>query len=156
MTKTRYSPMWKVPEKEFKRLVEESTSYSEMLAKVGFKNKGRNALTLKARIAELGLCTAHVKRHCQPPRTRLSVEQVCVENSPHSRNTVRRLILRHGLLPYYCEKCEQLPEWKGEPLVLVLDHKNGKDNDHRLENLRWLCPNCNSQTTTFAGRNRRK
>jgi predicted amidophosphoribosyltransferase len=36
---------------------------------------------------------------------------------------------------------------------LVLDHINGIDNDHRLKNLRLLCPNCNSQTRTFAGKN---
>jgi hypothetical protein len=36
---------------------------------------------------------------------------------------------------------------------MVLDHINGVPNDNRLENLRFLCPNCNSQTDTFAGRN---
>ena len=36
---------------------------------------------------------------------------------------------------------------------MVLDHINGINNDHRLENLRMLCPNCNSQQDTFAGRN---
>jgi len=36
--------------------------------------------------------------------------------------------------------------------VLVLDHINGVNNDNRLENLRFLCPNCNSQTATFAGK----
>jgi 5-methylcytosine-specific restriction endonuclease McrA len=36
---------------------------------------------------------------------------------------------------------------------MVLDHINGIPNDNRIENLRFLCPNCNSQTDTFAGRN---
>jgi 5-methylcytosine-specific restriction endonuclease McrA len=34
-----------------------------------------------------------------------------------------------------------------------LDHKNGIPNDNRLENLRFLCPNCHSQTDTFSRRN---
>lgn len=38
------------------------------------------------------------------------------------------------------------------PLPLQLDHVNGIFGDHRLENLRWLCPNCHSQTETFAGK----
>lgn len=45
------------------------------------------------------------------------------------------------------------PEWQGKELVLVLDHINGIHSDNRLNNLRLLCPNCNSQTSTFAGRN---
>jgi 5-methylcytosine-specific restriction endonuclease McrA len=37
---------------------------------------------------------------------------------------------------------------------MVLDHRNGDNTDNRLDNLRLLCPNCNSQQATFAGRNR--
>lgn len=48
-----------------------------------------------------------------------------------------------------------LPTWNGKPLILTLDHRNGISNDHRLENLRWLCPNCNSQTETFCGRRKK-
>jgi hypothetical protein len=40
-------------------------------------------------------------------------------------------------------------------LSLALHHRNGDGEDNRLENLELLCPNCHSQTDTFAGRNRR-
>jgi hypothetical protein len=36
---------------------------------------------------------------------------------------------------------------------MVIDHINGKNNDNRIENLRLLCPNCNSQQDTFCGKN---
>ena len=39
--------------------------------------------------------------------------------------------------------------------VITIDHINGINNDNRLSNLRFLCPNCHSQTTTFSGRNKR-
>lgn len=39
------------------------------------------------------------------------------------------------------------------PLTLQLDHINRVNNDHRLTNLRFLCPNCHSQTDTYAGKN---
>jgi len=38
---------------------------------------------------------------------------------------------------------------------LQLDHINGKNTDNRIDNLRLLCPNCHSQTSTFSGRNRK-
>ncbi len=46
--------------------------------------------------------------------------------------------------------------WRRQALVLVLDHINGVNDDYTPENLRLLCPNCNSQTPTFCGRNMKK
>ncbi len=48
-----------------------------------------------------------------------------------------------------CTLCGQGPEWNGKVLVLQLDHENGDCTDNRLENLRFMCPNCHSQTETF-------
>lgn len=66
---------------------------------------------------------------------------------------VRRVLKSKNLIEYKC-KCGNSGIWNGEPMDLQLDHINGKRNDHRLENLRWMCPNCHSQTTTFCGRNK--
>jgi hypothetical protein len=70
----------------------------------------------------------------------------------HSRIGVRKRILKDGLLNYKCDSCD-ITEWNGKSISLELDHINGKRDDHRLENLRFLCPNCHSQTKTFRGRN---
>ena len=53
-----------------------------------------------------------------------------------------------------CEGCGLPDEWQGKRLVLEIDHVNGRHNDNRPENLRFLCPNCHSQTETFCVRNR--
>jgi hypothetical protein len=38
-------------------------------------------------------------------------------------------------------------------MALILDHINGIGNDHRIENLRVVCPNCAATLDTHCGRN---
>jgi hypothetical protein len=44
--------------------------------------------------------------------------------------------------------------WNGKPLKPILDHANGNNSDNRVENLRFLCPNCDSQLATRGGANK--
>ena len=83
-------------------------------------------------------------------------DEVLQQGSSASQRRIRNMLLRYELLPYTCAVCDSLPEWRGEPLVLILDHKNGDPSDHRLENLRFVCPNCESQLPTHGSRNRKK
>jgi 5-methylcytosine-specific restriction endonuclease McrA len=71
------------------------------------------------------------------------------------RRNVKSRLLGAGLLKNICMICG-LREWRGKTLSMHLDHVNGRKNDHRLENLRMLCPNCHSQTETYGGRNKRR
>jgi len=54
---------------------------------------------------------------------------------------------------HMCLKCGQGELWNGEPLVLQLDHIDGDNSNNARENLRCLCPNCHTQTSTFCSRN---
>ncbi len=72
-----------------------------------------------------------------------------------SRLSVKRALLREGILSNKCDECG-LDEWRGKPLSIHVDHINGIHDDHRLENLRMLCPNCHSQTETYGAKNRRR
>jgi len=54
---------------------------------------------------------------------------------------------------YKCECCG-ISKWNKQEIVLQVDHKNGDPYDDRPKNLRLICPNCHSQTETFAGANR--
>ena len=79
-----------------------------------------------------------------------------VIGSNYNRGHLKERIIKDNLIKNECNICQQQPIWKDKKLVLVLDHINGIPNDNRLENLRLLCPNCNSQQNTFAGRNKIK
>jgi Zn finger protein HypA/HybF involved in hydrogenase expression len=81
---------------------------------------------------------------------------VLVEHSDYNRQNLKMRLIAEGILPNKCDRCGAQPEWMGEPLTLVLDHINGVWDDNRRENLRLLCPNCNSQTATFSGRRLKK
>ncbi len=53
-----------------------------------------------------------------------------------------------------CKYFTERPEWNGKDLKVILDHINGVHGDNRPKNLRFLCPNCNSQEMTHGGRNK--
>lgn len=71
-----------------------------------------------------------------------------VENSFCARNTLKKRIIEEELIEYKCFKCNNVGEWMGEKITLILDHINGVNNDNRIENLRFACPNCNSTLET--------
>lgn len=88
----------------------------------------------------------------------LTMKAVLVQDSKYfltATSKLKKRLLEVGLLTYKCSKCGLEPEWQGIPLTLQLDHINGLRNDHRISNLRILCPNCHSQTKTYAGRNKK-
>lgn len=55
-----------------------------------------------------------------------------------------------------CAICGVKSQWNGMPLALIIDHINGDAADNRRENLRLVCPNCDSQLPTYKARNRGK
>ena len=84
---------------------------------------------------------------------RLSNDDVFVENSSYARHNLKKRIIKEKLLDYKCVCCGNIGEHNSQPLMLQLDHINGINNDHRLTNLRFLCPNCHTQQDTYAAKN---
>jgi DNA-binding transcriptional ArsR family regulator len=84
-----------------------------------------------------------------------AVESIFVLGARRNRYHLKRRLLQAGLKEPRCEECG-IDSWRDRPLPLELHHINGNPNDHRLENLALLCPNCHSLTPTWGGRARRK
>ena len=75
-------------------------------------------------------------------------------NSTFSRGHLKERLYREGVKTRVCELCGQGEIWRGERMALILDHINGVGDDHRLENLRIVCPNCAATLSTHCGKNK--
>ena len=85
-----------------------------------------------------------------------------LKNKRKTNSQLRKILDESGRL-YICDwcRCEKMTLdngewlWRGLPLKLQIDHihgLDGTDNQDRLDNLRYLCPNCHSQTPNFCGK----
>ena len=143
------SDRWKI----LPNIIKECFTITDVLTKVGLKPIGGNCQTAKKYIKLYNLNTDHFKSvNIGGSKPKYTFNEIFRENSPVTRRTTKNYIIKHNLIEYKCEKCGLINSWESEKLVLQLEHKNGINNDNRLENLCFLCPNCHSQTETFSGK----
>lgn len=96
---------------------------------------------------------------------KLTSDKVLIyRNGRRNQSTVKKHYIewrnsQNPPLPYRCDNTECMffthsIFWNGKPINLILDHINGVCGDNRPHNLRFLCPNCNSQQPTNGGGNK--
>ena len=136
---------------ELEQIVQQSFSMKEVIDKLGYStHSGSNNNTVKDRIEKYQIDISHF--NYQTPQKR-NENNIFIENSTASQATLRKWYIKGNYTPYVCSICGQEAFWQEKPLTLILDHINGKNHDDRLENLRWVCPNCNQQLDTTNGKN---
>ena len=74
-----------------------------------------------------------------------------VENGLAGIKCIRNYLIRKKI--YKCVLCENKGEWMGKSIALQLDHIDGNPKNNKLENVRWLCPNCHAQTPNWGVKN---
>ena len=116
--------------------------------------------TLKIRAKKLGVYKTNpqgkgikkTKRY--DGKQSIALDDILNGNHPqYQTNKLRIRLVREGLKREICEVCG-IVDWNGKKLSFELDHIDGDRTNHRIENLRIICPNCHSQTDTFRGRNK--
>jgi hypothetical protein len=152
--------------------VKNNTSLAGVLKSMGLKLTGGNYTYFQKLIRSYEIDTSHFlgkgwakgeTQHTHPGIKKMveaishSEEIILSANAPPTVNTYHlvKTLISKGI-EYKCSNvCCGISEWYGEPITLHVDHKNGINNDNRLENLRFLCPNCHQQTETWGKHKKR-
>lgn len=146
----------KYSDEEIRIFLSESYSLWEFCKKIGYKNKSsRTYQVIKQNLTDRNICLKdypHLYKKLGIT-SKKSNQDIFHKNSVYDRKDLKRKIIKEGILEYKCSMCG-ISEWMNKPLSLQLDHINGINNDNRLENLRFLCPNCHTQTPTWGSKKR--
>lgn len=141
-------------------IVKHSVSYKEVMEFLGWNINGSNYKKVKELIINHGLTTEHfigsseLMKIYNLNKKITSFDDILVEDSDYTnRTSLKKRLIKSNLLEYKCFKCGNEGEWMGETISLILDHINGVNNDNRIENLRFACPNCNATLDTHCGKN---
>lgn len=140
---------------ELQEIVSDSRTLQEVLKKLGYSSvSGANRKTVQSRLDKYNISTEHFTKGVSRGVARVP-ENTFVKDSDASQAVLRRLYLKGNYTPYKCSICGQEPFWNGKELSLTLDHIDGDNTNDVLDNLRWVCPNCDRQLDTFGSKNRR-
>jgi hypothetical protein len=135
-----------------------STSVRQVLTALGLKEAGGNYFSIKHLIAENEIDSSHftgqghLKGKTHSWSVKKPMKDILKRGVKFHTSHLRKRLIAEGYLEDVCSCCGG-KDWMGDPLTLHLDHINGDRIDHRMKNLRLLCPNCHSQTDTYCGKN---
>lgn len=144
-------------EREFFTLtVNGSKNITDVAKNLGLKPYCGNRTTIKNYIKKYNIDVSHFiivydgnGKNFQGKK----LSSILVDDSIFSTTNLKERLYKEGLKERKCELCGQGEIWLDKKISLILDHINGKNTDHRFENLRIVCPNCDAALPTFSGRN---
>lgn len=135
-----------------KKAVKASVCLRQVLRHMNYASTSTSYSMLRKIITDNNIDISHFTHLTEP--SKVLPTDLC-ENSSKNTAVIKRYVLKHNLILYSCAICSLKDSWNNKKLVLRLDHINGDNSNNSLSNLRFVCPNCDSQLPTFAGRNRK-
>ena len=141
-------------EEKLRLAIKSSKTKADVLKIMGVNyRKAGNYDSLNRAIKRFSINTDHLLGRAGGGfKQKIPLKKILIKNSLYPRSHLKTRLLKNNLLKTDCYICGQNALWRGKPLVMILDHINGVNDDNRLKNLRMLCPNCNSQQKTFCRR----
>lgn len=139
--------------------VANAKSVAGVLRLLGLQVAGANYRTVNRAVSELCLDTSHWTGQGHRKGMRIPtvpaqpLAALLVAGSHYRTSRLRLRLIEEHILPHQCSEC-RLTEWRGGPIPLELDHRDGDHTNNLLQNLRLLCPNCHALTDTYRGRNK--
>jgi hypothetical protein len=124
-------------------------------------NKGKKEKKECANCKELYLSTQKVSKYCSKDceveyKINKKYEYYLDNQDEYLKIVSIKFVKQHILKEQNncCNICENKNEWNGELIVFILDHINGDASNNKRENLRLVCPNCDSQLDTYKSKNK--
>jgi len=155
---------WKYTPEELAKAVSISTNFCEVCRNLKVKTTGGSYYNVRRRIARLNLDISHFNKDSKTLCRNIIIRKKPLEDifilleekdGRTEAKLLRRALLESGV-PYKCVECGNEGEWNNKKLILAVDHIDGNWKNNFKENLRFLCPNCHSQTDTFGNKRRIK
>jgi hypothetical protein len=144
-------------------IVAVSHSFAEVTRRLSGSTHGGTSAHIKKVIERFGIDTSHFRKGVlnkgKPSARKKNSEEVLVvypAGTPRRKAYLLRRALVDSGRKLECQECHQGPTWNGKPLTLQVDHIDGNTLNCLAPNLRFICPNCHSQTETYGSKNRLK